>query len=85
LNKAAGAQEVTDFIANAAATIEYEVADPDAVKAACLELTAAGHTMIHDTRTEPWGQVVARLLGPEGLLIGISYAPWLWFSAPRRR
>jgi hypothetical protein len=26
-------------------------------------------------RKEPWGQVVTRLLGPEGLLVGITYTP----------
>jgi hypothetical protein len=27
------------------------------------------------TRTEPWGQTVARLLSPEGLIVDVSYAP----------
>jgi hypothetical protein len=27
------------------------------------------------TRTEPWGQTVARLLSPKGLVVGVSYAP----------
>ena len=26
-------------------------------------------------KTEPWGQTVSRLLGPEGLLVGITYTP----------
>ena len=56
------------------ATIEFEVAD---VQAAADELKASGHTLIHDTRTEPWGQVIARLLGPEGLLVGLCHTPWL--------
>ena len=33
------------------ATIEFEVADVDA---AVAELKAKGHTLIHDTRVEPW-------------------------------
>lgn len=55
------------------ATIEFEVAD---VAAAAAELEARGHRLLHGPRTEPWGQTVARLLGPEGLLVGLSYAPW---------
>ena len=50
------------------ATIEFEVAD---VAAAAAELESKGHTLIHGPRTEPWGQVIARLLGPEGLLVGV--------------
>jgi catechol 2,3-dioxygenase-like lactoylglutathione lyase family enzyme len=56
------------------ATIEFEVSD---VAEAAAELEARGHTLIHATRTEPWGQVIARLLGPEGLLIGVCFTPWL--------
>jgi catechol 2,3-dioxygenase-like lactoylglutathione lyase family enzyme len=56
------------------ATIEFEVPD---VAAGEAELVAAGHTLIHGTRVEPWGQTTARLLSPEGLLIGIVRTPWL--------
>lgn len=56
------------------ATIEFEVADVDA---AVTELKAKGLTVIHETRVEPWGQTIARLLGPEGLLIGLCITPWL--------
>jgi catechol 2,3-dioxygenase-like lactoylglutathione lyase family enzyme len=56
------------------ATIEFEVAD---VAAAAAELEALGHVLVHPTRVEPWGQVIARLLGPEGLLIGVCFTPWL--------
>lgn len=55
------------------ATVEFEVLDVDA---AAAELEAAGYTPIHATRTEPWGQIIARFLGPEGLLIGLCYTPW---------
>ncbi len=58
------------------ATIEFEVADADAVTAAADELEAAGHRLVHRTRTEPWGQTIARLLGPEGLLVGVCHSPW---------
>jgi catechol 2,3-dioxygenase-like lactoylglutathione lyase family enzyme len=55
------------------ASIEFEVAD---VAAAAAELTAKGHRLIHGARTEPWTQITARLLSPEGLLIAVCYTPW---------
>ena len=58
------------------ASIEFELRDGDAVAAGAAELTAAGHVLLHDVRTEPWGQVVARLQSLEGLVVGLSYAPW---------
>lgn len=60
------------------ATIEFEVSDVDA---AVAELKSTGHVLIHDTRLEPWGQTIARLLGPEGLLIGLCITPWLHENA----
>jgi catechol 2,3-dioxygenase-like lactoylglutathione lyase family enzyme len=59
------------------ASIEFEVESPDAVRSAAVELQEAGHSLLHDSRLEPWGQTVARLLSPENLIVGISYAPWL--------
>jgi catechol 2,3-dioxygenase-like lactoylglutathione lyase family enzyme len=59
------------------ATIEYELADVAAVEAAVVELKARGIAFVHEARTEPWGQTLARFLSPEGLLIGLSFAPWL--------
>lgn len=59
------------------ASIEFEVQDPDAVQAAADELRDLGFDLLHDSRTEPWGQTVARLQSSEGLVIGISYAPAL--------
>ena len=56
------------------ATIEFEVDD---VASAAAELEQRGYTLIHPAKTEPWGQVVARLLSPEGLLVGLSYSPSL--------
>lgn len=56
------------------ATIEFEVDD---VEAAARELEAKGHRLLHGAKVEPWKQTVARLLSPEGLLVGFSYTPWL--------
>jgi catechol 2,3-dioxygenase-like lactoylglutathione lyase family enzyme len=54
------------------ASIEFEVAD---VAAAADELTAKGYNLIHGVRTEAWGQITARLLSPEGLLVAVCYTP----------
>ena len=58
-------------------SIEFEVADTDAVSAAAKELKARGFELLHEARLEPWGQTVARLLSVEGSIIGLSYAPSL--------
>jgi catechol 2,3-dioxygenase-like lactoylglutathione lyase family enzyme len=59
------------------ASVEFEVEDVAAVEAAAKELEDQGHPLLHPARTEPWGQTVARLISPENLIVGISYAPWL--------
>jgi catechol 2,3-dioxygenase-like lactoylglutathione lyase family enzyme len=58
-------------------SIEFEVADQASVGAAAEELTAKGYTLLHAVRTEAWGQTVARVQTAEGVIVGISYAPWL--------
>lgn len=59
------------------ASVEFEVADADTVQVAADELKAKGFTLLHDARTEPWGQTVARLQSSEGAIIGVSFAPWM--------
>ena len=59
------------------ASVEFEVAEAAAVAPAADELRAAGYELVHEAREEPWGQTVARILSPEGLIVGISYAPWM--------
>ena len=54
------------------AWIEFDVDD---VAAATAELRARGYTLLVEAREEPWGQTVTRLLGPEGLLVGITFTP----------
>src|SRR4051794_22896163 len=63
-------------------SLEFEVADAEAVAAAADELRSMGHELLHGSRTEPWGQTVARLLSPEGAVIGVSFAPWLHTEPP---
>lgn len=57
------------------ASIEFDVADVEAVRAAAEELAAAGYEPLHPVREEPWGQTVVRLLSPEHAIVGISYVP----------
>src|SRR3954466_416542 len=59
------------------ASVEFEVADPEAVAAAAAELEGRGFTLLHGAREEPWGQTVARLQSLEGAIIGLSFAPQL--------
>jgi catechol 2,3-dioxygenase-like lactoylglutathione lyase family enzyme len=59
------------------ASVEFEVAEEPAVAEAARELEESGYELLHPVRTEPWGQTVARILTPEGAIVGISYAPWL--------
>jgi catechol 2,3-dioxygenase-like lactoylglutathione lyase family enzyme len=54
------------------AWLEFDVGDIDA---ATKELKAQGYTLLIEGRKEPWGQIVTRLLGPEGLLVGITHTP----------
>jgi hypothetical protein len=57
--------------------LECEVEDARAVQAAAEELGSKGFVLLHEARKEPWGQTVARLQSVEGLIVGISFAPWL--------
>ena len=56
------------------AWLEFDVDD---VTGAAAELEARGHRLLAAPKTEPWGQTVARLLSPEGLLLGITHTPWM--------
>ena len=58
-------------------SIEFDVASADAVNAAARELQEADHDLLHGARTEPWGQTVARLQAPEGVIVGVSFTPVL--------
>lgn len=70
----------TDWPADVAvpqAWIELDVESPEAVALAAGQMVAAGHRLLREAREEPWKQTTARLLSPEGLLVGISYTPWM--------
>ena len=70
-----------DDVARPQVSVEFEVADPTAVSEGAQELRSRGYDVLHDAKTEPWGQVVARLLSPEGAVVGLSYAPSLHDNA----
>ena len=54
--------------------IEFDVDD---VATATAELENKGYRVLVAAKQEPWGQAVTRLLGPEGLLVGITFTPSL--------
>lgn len=54
------------------AWIEFDVEDIDV---ATQELNDHGYRVLVAARKEPWGQIVTRLLGPEGMLVGLTVTP----------
>ncbi len=72
-----GQNEWPENVLEPTATIEFELTNAAAVEAAVQEMKENGQHFVHEARTEPWGQTVARFMSPEGVLVGLSYAPWL--------
>lgn len=64
------------------AWLELDVASPASVGEAVAEMEAAGHRVLKGAHEEPWGQTTARLLSPEGLLVGITFTPWMHEDRP---
>jgi catechol 2,3-dioxygenase-like lactoylglutathione lyase family enzyme len=69
-----GTEQWPDDLPVPQATVEFEVDD---VATAATELESKGHALLHGVRIEPWGQVTARLLAPDGLLVAVCHTPWL--------
>lgn len=59
------------------AGIEFDVESAEAVTDAANELKEKGYSLLVGPKTEPWGQTVARLQTPEGMLVGITHTPRL--------
>jgi len=59
------------------AGIEFDVESHEAVAEAAAELEAKGYRVLRGARLEEWQQTTARLLSPEGLLVGICHTPWM--------
>lgn len=64
--------------------VEIEVESPAEVVRVASELKRRGYRLLHDPRTDPWGQTVARLQTETGLILGVSYVPWM-HRPPKRR
>ena len=64
------------------AWIEFDVDTPAAVADAVEELRASGHEILVGAHEEPWGQTTSRLMSPEGLLVGVSFTPWMHDPGP---
>jgi len=62
------------------AWLELDLESADAVAPAAVELVERGHRLLTDAILEPWGQTVAHLLSPEGILVGLAYTPWMHAS-----
>jgi Glyoxalase-like domain len=69
-----GRREWPSDVARPQAWLEFDVDD---VEAATRELEERGYRLLVRSRKEPWGQVVSRLLSPEGLLVGVTMTPWM--------
>jgi catechol 2,3-dioxygenase-like lactoylglutathione lyase family enzyme len=54
--------------------LELDVED---VASATKVLKDRGYDVLIDARKEPWGQTVTRLLSPEGILVGLTFTPWM--------
>jgi len=67
-----GTDQWPDHLPVPQAWIEFDVENIDTATAT---LKSQGYQLLVATRKEPWGQVVTRLLGPEGLLVGITHTP----------
>jgi hypothetical protein len=52
--------------------LEFDVED---VEATSEELKRKGYKLLVSARREPWGQIVTRLLSPEGILVGVTFTP----------
>jgi catechol 2,3-dioxygenase-like lactoylglutathione lyase family enzyme len=56
------------------AWLEFDV---DSVESATAELESMGYQMLLKNKKEPWGQTVSRFLDPDGLLVGLTFTPWM--------
>lgn len=56
------------------AWLEFEA---DSVEQATAALERRGYRMLVRLRKEPWSQTVSRFLSPEGLLLAVTFTPWM--------
>ncbi len=67
-----GSREWPGDVPRPQAWLEFDVDDVDA---ATQELEGRGYRLLVRNRMEPWGQLVTRLISPEGLLMGVTITP----------
>lgn len=72
-----GTEAWPDDVPAPQAWVELDVESAEAVGNAAEELASAGHRVLRGATLEPWGQTTSRLLSPEGLLIGVTFTPWM--------
>ena len=56
------------------AWLEFDV---DSVEKATAELESVGYTILLKNKKESWGQTVSRFLDPDGILVGLTFTPWM--------
>ena len=54
------------------AWLEFDVDD---IGQATTELKERGYALLTEAKEEPWGQIVTRLLSPDGLLVAVTVTP----------
>jgi hypothetical protein len=69
-----GKETWPDSIPAPQAWLEFDV---ESVEKATAALESDGHRMLIRNKKEPWGQIVSRFISPEGLLVGITFTPWM--------
>ena len=69
-----GKESWPDDIPAPQAWLELEV---ESVDSATSALESRGYAMLVKNKKEPWGQIVSRLISPEGLLVGVTFTPAL--------
>jgi len=67
-----GSEEWPSDLTVPQAWLEFDVDDIDQATA---ELKKRGYTLLTTAQKEPWGQIVTRLLSPEGLLVAVTVTP----------
>lgn len=54
------------------AWLEFDV---DNIERATIQLEQKGYKLLKKAQKEPWGQIVTRLLSPEGMLVAVTVTP----------
>ena len=69
-----GSSAWPDSLPAPSAWLEFDV---ESVEIATAELESMGYRMLIKNKKEPWGQTVSRFLDSDGLLVGLTFTPWM--------